>query len=96
MKKIIEMSDSQKENLSRWLPLIIALITSLVTLGYTFARIDTMETRINELEKDNKVLMQLPVKISNIESNTASTNAQVMKLSDELKDIFKEYKMEHK
>jgi DNA gyrase/topoisomerase IV subunit A len=100
MKKIIEMSDSQKEKLARWVPSIVSILIAagsfVFNYGYASAKLEAQDKRVTALETKQQNYEVLVEKIKNVEENTKSTSEQLGKLSEEIKDIFKNYKLEHK
>ena len=99
MKKITEMSDSQKEKMARWVPSIVSILIAagsfVFNYGFASAKLEAQDRRVTALESKQQNYEVLVEKIKNVEDNTKSTNEQVVKLAEEIKDIFKNYKLEH-
>jgi len=65
--------------------LIVALGSSLITLGYTIRRIDELAIRVNNLEQRGSVTAQMTSKdVQWIMNNLKSMDAKIDRLEDKL------------
>lgn len=88
MNRVKAMSEDQKQKVEEWSTWITRGLILIIgfMLANMLSRFDTMETNMQELVSEKKVLTQ---RLNTVES-------QVTKLSSDMNDIFKNYELKPK